>query len=63
MRSFGINRVGHKFKTRVLVRDPKRGAWVMQSAKYLTLGFSSGGDLRVMRSSPTVGSVLSVESV
>ena len=29
-----------------------RGAWVAQLVKPLTLGFSSGSDLRVVRSSP-----------
>ena len=38
------------------------GAWVAQSVKQLTLGFGSGRDLRVMRSSPASGSVLSDES-
>ena len=39
-----------------------RGAWVAQSAKWLTLGFGSGLDLRVLGWSPTSGSVLSIES-
>jgi len=39
-----------------------RGAWVVQSVERPTLGFSPGTDLRVMRSSPTSGSVLSVKS-
>ena len=38
------------------------GAWVAQLVKQLTLGFSSGHDLRVMRLSPTSGSMLGMES-
>jgi len=38
-----------------------RGAWVVQLVKHPTLGFSSGDDLRVMRSSPASGSTLSME--
>ena len=38
-----------------------RGAWVAQSAKHLTLDLSSDLDLRVMSSSPMLGSVLGVE--
>ena len=42
----------------------KRGRpGVAQSAKHRTLGFDSGRDLRVMRSSPLLGSALGVESV
>ena len=37
------------------------GTRVAQSGMCLTLGFSSGHDLRVMRSSPESGSVLGVE--
>ena len=32
-----------------------RGAWVAQSIKHLTLDLSSGLDLRVVSSSPTLG--------
>ena len=39
----------------------KRGTWVAQSVKQLTLGFGSGHGLRVMRSSPTSGSMLGME--
>ena len=39
-----------------------RGAWVAQSVKNLTLDFGSGHDLRILRSSPMLGFVLSVES-
>jgi len=39
-----------------------RGAWVAQSVKRLALGFSSGHDLLVGRSSPASGSLLSKES-
>ena len=37
------------------------GTWVAQSAECLSLDFSSGQDLRVVRLSPMSGSVLSVE--
>ena len=40
----------------------KWGAWVAQSVEHPTLDFGSGHDPRVMRSSPTLGSVLSVKS-
>ena len=39
----------------------KKGDSVAQSVKYMTLDFGSGHDLRVMRSSPASGSMLSVE--
>ena len=39
-----------------------RGAWVGWSVKPLALDFSLGHDLKVVRSSPTLGSVLSTES-
>ena len=39
-----------------------RSTWVAQSVKCPTLGFRSGHDVRVMRSSPTLDSALSVES-
>ena len=32
-----------------------RGTWMAQSVKYLTLDLSSDHDLRVVRSSPTLG--------
>ena len=38
-----------------------RGTWVTQSDKHPTLGFGSGHDLRVVRSSLTSGSALGVE--
>ena len=37
------------------------GAWVIQSVKRPALDFSSGHDLRVLRSSPTTGSALLME--
>jgi len=37
------------------------GAWVAQLVKHLTFDLSSGFDLRVMSSSPMLGSVLGVE--
>ena len=43
-----------------------QGAWVVQSVEHLTLGFGSGGDLRVMgsspKASPMMGSLLSEDS-
>lgn len=39
-----------------------RGTWVMRSVERLTLAFSSDGDLKVMRSSPALGSGLGGES-
>ena len=38
-----------------------RGAWVAQPVRRPALDFGSGLDLRVMRSSPALGSMLSVE--
>ena len=38
-----------------------QGTWVAQSVKHLTLDLSSGLDLRVLSSSPTLGSMLGVE--
>ena len=43
-------------------QPPLRGTWVAQSVTHLTLGLGSGRDLRVLRWSPTSGSVLSGES-
>ena len=40
----------------------KQGAWAAQLVERLTLGFSSGCDLRVVRSSPASGSTLSTKS-
>ena len=39
-----------------------RGAWVVQSFEYPTLGFCSGSDLRVLGSNPESGFMLSAES-
>ena len=39
------------------------GPWVAQSGKHLSLEFGSGHDLRVMRLSPALGSMLGVEPV
>ena len=39
-----------------------RGAWVAQSVTRLTLGFGSGHDLMVIKSSPALGSEFSRES-
>ena len=38
------------------------GTWVAQSVEHQTLDFGSGHDPRVMGSSPTLGSTLSVET-
>ena len=38
------------------------GTWVVQAVKCPTLGFNSGHDLRVMRLSPRLDSMLSMES-
>jgi len=38
------------------------GTWVAQSVKLLNLDFCSGHDLRVMRSSPALGSAVGGES-
>ena len=40
-----------------------RGAWVAQSVKCPSLGFSSGHDLTVLSSSPMSGSVLTGRSL
>ena len=40
----------------------KGHTWVAQLVEQPTLDFSSGHDLRVARSSPTLGSTLSMES-
>ena len=42
--------------------DSKRGAWVAHSVRRPTVDFGSGHDLRVMRLSPVLGSMLSMES-
>jgi len=38
-----------------------RGVWVAQLVKQLTLGVASSHDLRALRPSPALGSVLSTE--
>ena len=50
------------FSITVLKRLPRRGTWVAQLIECLTLDVGSGCDPRVMRSSPTLGSVLSMEA-
>ena len=37
------------------------GAWMAQSVRHLTVDFTSGHDLMVLRSSPTLGSRLGVK--
>ena len=43
-------------------KTANRGIWEAQSVECLTLGFSSGHDLRVVRSIPASGSALSRKS-
>ena len=49
----------NKFKK---MKHEQQGAWVVQSIKYLTLGFGSGHDLMVLGLSPALGSMISMES-
>lgn len=42
--------------------DLSRGVWVAQLVEHPTFGFGLGHDLRVLRSSSTLGSVLGTES-
>ena len=42
-------------------RMKRRGAWVAQSVEWATPDFGSGYEPRVVGSSPTLGSMLSVE--
>lgn len=42
-------------------KNEVEGAWVSQSVKHPTLDFSSGHDLRIVRSSPVWHSVLDIE--
>jgi len=50
-----------KLKNKQTNKNPKMDAWVALSVKRATLDFSSGHDLRVLRSSPKSGSVLGME--
>ena len=43
-------------------KETARGAWVVQLVKCLTPDLGTGHDLRVVRSSPNSGSMLSVEA-
>ena len=53
---------GLEYKVKWLFKnETSRGAWVAQSVELLTLDFSSGYDPRVMGSSSTSGSTLTVE--
>jgi len=45
-----------------VLKGALRGPWVAQLVKHRTLDVGSGYDLRVVRSSPLWGSVLSMES-
>ena len=51
-----------KNKEKKKKRKSTRGTWVAHSLERLTLDFSSGHDLGVVRLSPTAGSALSTES-
>ena len=42
-------------KKYLIRRNTQRGAWVAQSVKHLTLGFSSGHDLAVCEFEPHIG--------
>ena len=44
-----------------VIENIRRGAWVAQPVEHLTLDFHSGHGPRVMGSSPTSGSTLSME--
>ena len=46
----------------LLLKTQNRGAWQVQSVEHLTLDFSSGHDLRVMKWSPMLAAMLSRES-
>ena len=48
----------HRIQTNVLKISSLWGTWVAQFIKHLMLGLSSGLDLRVMSSSPTLGSTV-----
>ena len=51
------------FKSLLDIRkNSTRGAWIAQMVKCLILDFGSGHDLRVVRSSPMLCSMLSAES-
>ena len=65
----GVRRVSSGRKTRWVRLQAQQGvclgfwgAWVAQSVEHLTLHFSSGHDLRVMGSSPTLNFVLGTDS-
>ena len=50
-----------KIQILFLKKAEKRGAWVAQSVKCLTLDFKSGHDFMVVRLNPVSGSVLGME--
>ena len=60
----GISISAHQLgKSRSDYQSLGRGAWVAQSVEHLALGFSSGHDLMIVRSSPLLDSMLGAESV
>ena len=50
-----------KNKSIIIKKKKYGGTWVAQSVERLTLDFGSGHDSRAVRSSPTLGSILSTE--
>ena len=54
--------IGLYTELNMIITVNSRGTWVAQLVEHLALGFSSGHDLRVLRSSPVSGSMLSMES-
>lgn len=48
---------------KLIFKAQVRGTWVTQSVKHLTVGFSPGCDIRIVRSCPLWDSALSMESV
>ena len=57
-----IGRLWVKIDVHICLKNLTRGTWVSQSVEYLTLDFGSGHDLRIVRSSPVVGSMLDMEA-
>ena len=55
-----ISLYSHVRKTRNCMK--RQSAWVAQLVGYPTLGFGSGHELGVVRSSPVLGSMLHIES-
>jgi len=55
------NIIFYLMETHLKILETIGGVWVAQLVKCPTLEFSSGHDLRVMRSSPASSSMLGVE--